>query len=261
MADLIAAIAQECLGQARPVVLTKEVRVSTWWPLGEAAQGIRVRDQARALEVRGLNELSGMLAIGKGTAMHSHDSEFEDGLRPKAFSLEPAVEGVPSARLVRAAATGRPDALDSTAVLGLQRVVGNAGVGAALDQDRRDEPSTVQQVVGSGGGSALPDTVRTDMERRLGHDFSDVRVHTDAAAHHLARSVSAHAYTVGSNVVFQRDMYDPSSNSGKTMLAHELTHVVQQRAGAVDGTPAAGGIKVSDPSDRFEREASGPASG
>ena len=71
--------------------------------------------------------------------------------------------------------------------------------------------------------------------------------------------MSAHAYTVGSNVVFQRDMYDPSSNSGKTMLAHELTHVVQQRAGAVDGTPAAGGIKVSDPSDRFEREASSNA--
>ena len=87
--------------------------------------------------------------------MHTHDSEFEDGLRPKASRLESAVEGIPSARLVRAAATGRPDVLDGTAVLGLQRVVGNAGVGAVLDQDRREEPSMVQQVVGSGGGSRV----------------------------------------------------------------------------------------------------------
>jgi hypothetical protein len=67
--------------------------------------------------------------------------------------------------------------------------------------------------------------------------------------------VNAHAYTVGSNIVFQRDQYDPGSDSGKHMLAHELTHVVQQRSGPVDGTSAGGGIRVSDPSDRFEREA------
>jgi hypothetical protein len=71
--------------------------------------------------------------------------------------------------------------------------------------------------------------------------------------------VNAHAYTVGSNVVFQRDKYDPSSSDGKVMLAHELTHVVQQRSGPVEGSSAPGGIKVSDPSDRFEREASANA--
>ena len=86
-----------------------------------------------------------------------------------------------------------------------------------------------------------------------------MRVHNDSAAHESAKSVSAHAYTVGSNVVFQRDMYDPSSQAGKTMLAHELTHVVQQREGAVDGSAAPGGIKVSDPSDRFERAAAANA--
>jgi len=84
-------------------------------------------------------------------------------------------------------------------------------------------------------------------------------VHTDSAAHDSAKSVNAHAYTVGSNVVFQRDKYDPASHEGKTMLAHELTHVVQQRSGPVDGTESGGGIKVSDPSDRFEREASANA--
>jgi hypothetical protein len=93
------------------------------------------------------------------------------------------------------------------------------------------------------------------MEARLGADFADVRIHTDAAAGASARSVQAHAYTVGTDVVFGAGRYDPSSRGGKTMLAHELTHVTQQRAGAVDGSPAPGGIRLSDPSDRFERAA------
>src|SRR6266511_2708259 len=73
--------------------------------------------------------------------------------------------------------------------------------------------------------------------------------------HGSARSVNAQAFTVGSNVVFQHDMYDPASPAGRHMLAHELTHVVQQRSGPVDGTDAGGGVKVSDPSDRYERAA------
>jgi hypothetical protein len=97
------------------------------------------------------------------------------------------------------------------------------------------------------------------MEARLGHDFSDVRVHDDARAHDSAVAVNAHAYTVGSDVVFQRDRYDPRSDAGRLTLAHELTHVVQQRSGPVDGTPAPGGVRISDPGDRFEREAAANA--
>ena len=59
--------------------------------------------------------------------------------------------------------------------------------------------------------------------------------------------------------MFQRDRYDPSSDAGRVTLAHELTHVVQQRSGPVDGTAAPGGIRLSDPSDRFEREAAANA--
>src|SRR4051794_33282701 len=183
--------------------------------------------------------------------MRTHHSDVENvEVRPKAARLDPD----PSPQHLHAAAVGRTDALDPAAVLGLQRVVGNAGVGAALEEDR----SPVHDVINSGGQPLTPE-VRTDMEARLGHDFGDVRLHTDGAAHDSAKSVNAHAYTVGSNVVFQRDKYDPSSDAGRTMLAHELTHVVQQRSGPVDGTSTAGGIKVSDPSDRFEREASANA--
>ncbi|MBT2449235.1 DUF4157 domain-containing protein [Streptomyces sp. ISL-43] len=175
---------------------------------------------------------------------HEHDAESRTGPRPKA-ELE---AGAPDALLLKAAAGGRADVLGPTGMLRLQRALGNSGVGAALQR------SAVHDVVGS-GGQALDPEVRADMEGRLGHDFGDVRVHTDGAAHESAKGVNAHAYTVGSHVVFQRDAYDPGSHQGRTTLAHELTHVVQQRSGPVDGTETSGGIKVSDPSDRFEREA------
>lgn len=181
---------------------------------------------------------------------HSHDPE-ESALRPRSSRPDPEV----SAPMARAAATGHPEVLDSQAVLGLQRAVGNAGVGAALGEER----SPVHDVLAAGGGSPLAPEVQREMQTRLGHDFSDVRVHTDSRASDSARSVQAHAYTVGSNVVFQRDAWDPTSAAGKTMLAHELTHVVQQRSGPVDGTSTGGGIKVSDPGDRFEREAAATA--
>jgi hypothetical protein len=178
---------------------------------------------------------------------HEHDTDCMQPVRPKGARLDEA----PPSHVLRAAASGRADVLDAPAVLGLQRAVGNQATGALLEGER----SPVHDVVGSGGGSALAPEVRTDMESRLGHDFGDVRVHTDSRAHESATAVGAHAYTVGSDVVFQRGAFDPSSTAGRTTLAHELTHVVQQRQGAVDGTPAPGGIKVSDPSDRFEREA------
>lgn len=149
----------------------------------------------------------------------------------------------------RVTGVSREQVLGGAELLDLQRSAGNGAVTEMLQ-----EQSPVHDVVGSGGRPMEP-TVRADMEARLGHDFGDVRIHDDGAAHQSATAVNAHAYTVGADVVFQRDAYDPSSASGRVMLAHELTHVVQQRSGPVDGTPTAGGISVSDPSDRFEREA------
>jgi uncharacterized protein DUF4157 len=192
--------------------------------------------------------------------MHGHDHDQIDTgtLRPKA--ARPA-DPLPE-RQLRAALSGRIEALTPGGVLGLQRAAGNGGAGSLMAPQTEDEQaaqrSPVHDVVSSGGAPLTPE-VRTDMESRLGQDFGDVRVHTDDAAHESARSVNANAYTVGSHVVFQRDAYDPGSQSGATTLAHELTHVVQQRSGPVDGTPAGGGIRVSDPGDRFEREASATA--
>jgi hypothetical protein len=98
------------------------------------------------------------------------------------------------------------------------------------------------------------------MESAFGTSFEDVRVHTGGQASKSAESVGANAYTVGRDVVFKDGQYNPGSAEGQKTLAHELTHVVQQSRGPVEGTDAPGGIKVSDPSDRFERAADQTAS-
>jgi len=191
--------------------------------------------------------------------MHAHDHESEaESLRPK--SSRP--DQPDRALLGQAAAAGRWGVIGAGGMAELQRAVGNSGVNAGLAEEAspaESERSPVHNVVSGGGGRPLDPEVRTDMESRLGHDFGDVRVHNDSQAHDSAVAVHAHAYTVGSNIVFQRDRYDPSTSDGQVTLAHELTHVVQQRNGPVDGTPSAGGIKVSDPGDRFEREAAANA--
>ncbi len=78
------------------------------------------------------------------------------------------------------------------------------------------------------GGQKLPDEVRQFYEPRMGHSFDNVKVHTDTAAHASAYNINALAYTHGSNIVFGANQFNPESESGKKLLAHELTHVVQQ---------------------------------
>ncbi len=80
------------------------------------------------------------------------------------------------------------------------------------------------------GGQPLPESVRNYFEPRFGYDFSQVRVHTDMRAAESARSVNAQAYTVGQNIVFEKGQYSPSAKAGKKLLAHELTHTIQQEA-------------------------------
>ena len=134
--------------------------------------------------------------------------------------------------------------------------VGSVGKDGA---DRSRSSSPVLEVVGRGGGQPLDPAVRVDMEARLGSDFSDVRVHTGDKAARSAASVSATAYTMGSEVVFSQGSFDPASSAGMRRLAHELVHVQQQRQGPVPGTDSGGGVAISDPADSFEREAEATA--
>lgn len=92
-------------------------------------------------------------------------------------------------------------------------------------------PDVVHEVLGS-SGQAIDPAIRAFIEPRFGHDFSQVRVHTDAKAGESARAVNAVAYTVGQDIVFDAAFYNPSSEQGMFLLAHELAHSVQQKSNA-----------------------------
>lgn len=84
-----------------------------------------------------------------------------------------------------------------------------------------------------GGGQPMADNIRKPMEQAFGADFSGVKVHTDGQSDQLNRSIQARAFTTGQDVFFGQGEYNPGSRGGQELLAHELTHVVQQSGGAV----------------------------
>jgi peptidoglycan/xylan/chitin deacetylase (PgdA/CDA1 family) len=87
--------------------------------------------------------------------------------------------------------------------------------------------SMIKDVLNS-TGQPLSSETKSFFEPRFGHDFSNVRVHTDSSAAQSAKSVNALAYTVGDNIVFNQNQYHPQTETGKTLLAHELAHTIQQ---------------------------------
>jgi hypothetical protein len=128
-----------------------------------------------------------------------------------------------------------------------------------------------------GGGQSLDRGVQAQMGQALNADFSGVRVHTDAGADGLNQSLSARAFTTGRDIYFRQGEYNPGSSSGRSLLAHELTHVVQQNPDKVQTKPdddgvqtscACGGaasglqmkLSVSAPGDQYEQEADRMAS-
>jgi hypothetical protein len=188
--------------------------------------------------------------------MRAHDPPNRDA------QARPARPGTGSAALTGSVA----------AMLALQRRAGNAAVTRAIqrrcdghapdqaqshehgpdqgqsDKHGHEQRSAVHEVLRS-TGRPLDEPVRQDMEARLGADFSDVRLHTGALAQRSAAEVGARAYTSGSHVVIGQGGTD------RHTLAHELTHVIQQRTGPVAGTDNGHGLQISDPADTYERAA------
>ena len=94
-----------------------------------------------------------------------------------------------------------------------------------------DVEQTIQSARGS--GQPLSDTIRTPMESAFGADFSSVSVHTNSQSDALNQSLQARAFTTGQDIFFRQGEYNPSSSSGQELLAHELTHVVQQNGASI----------------------------
>lgn len=114
-------------------------------------------------------------------------------------------------------------------------------------------PPDIHEVLRS-PGTPLDGPTRASMEPHFGQDLSGVRIHTDSQAAHSARSIQALAYTVGKDVVFGSGQFSPQTDAGRGLLAHELTHVVQQ--GATNGSSAPQHrLEIGSPDDVYEQEA------
>jgi hypothetical protein len=143
------------------------------------------------------------------------------------------------------------------ALLQLQRHLGNRHVQRLLAraQDANHDTEVAPDVEEAirhtqGSGQALDSAVRLQMESAFGTDFSGVRVHNDSQADGLNQTLSARAFTTGQDIFFGEGEYNPGSSHGRELLAHELTHVVQQRPGGPRRK-----LTTSQPGDVYEQEA------
>lgn len=147
----------------------------------------------------------------------------------------------------------KPKSVHTIQTSGQRTILQRAAVNTA---PTHSAPPIVHEVLRS-PGQPLDAGAQAFMSSRFGHDFSGVRVHSDERAAASARSVNALAYTVGRDVVFGAGQYTPGTIAGKRLLAHELTHVVQQKY--VTGKAMQGKLKVNEENDVFEREADAAA--
>ena len=153
----------------------------------------------------------------------------EDGCEREADRVSEQVMRMPEPQLQRDGASGESCAKRQTAQPGQEplRVQTNRIGTSELRQIAA--PSVAHAALRSPGQS-LNTTTRAFMASRFGNDFSQVRVHTNGEAADAARAVRARAYTVGHDIVFGAGQYAPATRDGKQLLAHELTHVIQQQA-------------------------------
>ena len=154
-------------------------------------------------------------------------------------------------------ATDRQPSRAGQSLLRLQRQYGNryvqkvlalAGKGTGEAEATPKLEQSIQQA--RGGGQALDSKVRGQMEPSFGADFSGVRIHADTQADTLNRELNARAFTTGQDIFFRQDAYNPGNSSGRELIAHELTHVVQQNGDKVQRK-----LTLGQPGDKYEQEA------
>ena len=141
-------------------------------------------------------------------------------------------------------------------VLSLHHQIGNRAVQRLLNrkplQGDLDEATANAIQHQRGQGLSLDFGVMREMSTAMGHDFSRVQVHTSPQADQLNHELDSAAFTTGNDIFFRQGQYQPGSSSGKELLAHELTHIVQQSGSQVEpGAPLA----LGEPDDVYEKQA------
>lgn len=185
-------------------------------------------------------------------AMHDAGRDPRDHiLNQTGNSISAAAGGAALHRLV----TSSPP-MAHKSILRLQKRHGNRYVQRMLAARQSEDDVTATPAIESainrqrGGGRGLDQGLRSRMESAFGADFSGVRVHTDSQSDTLNQSLQARAFTTGQDIFFRQGEFNPGGSAGQELLAHELTHVVQQNGATVQGK-----LTVSQPGDRLEREA------
>lgn len=174
----------------------------------------------------------------------SSTGECEECKREEGLSAIPTIQRRADAGGVSGISAGGNTGSGVTEPRSGSAVAGSAGANAGSDGDWNFAPPIVHEALRS-SGSPLDTSVRPLMESRFGRDFSDVRVHTDSIAAKSANAVNALAYTSGRDVVFALGQYSPTTGEGQRLLAHELTHTVQQ-SGKAGVTLGVGTPKATD---------------
>jgi hypothetical protein len=140
----------------------------------------------------------------------------------------------------------------------VQRRGGGEGASASLSTGfALDDETTGRINRARGGGRSLDTTLQEQIGAALGHDFANVRVHTSPESDALNRQLSARAFTSGRDIFLRQGDYNPHSSGGRELIAHELSHVVQQATGRVRGS--GGRMTVRPAGDAFEQEADAQA--
>ncbi len=173
-------------------------------------------------------------------------------------------------------ASATPATAGRQRLLQLQQVAGNQavrqmmapeGIATAVapqlasDDTPQPGPATQSALRNRGEGQPLPAATQASMEQSLGSDLSDVRLHSNGTAARAADELGAAAFTSGQDIYFGANRYQPGSTPGQALLAHELTHTIQQGAGAADvaESPASSQLRVSQSDEPLEREATAVA--
>lgn len=130
----------------------------------------------------------------------------------------------------------------------VQRALAQAKSAGSIKEVNHDIERSIQRA--RGGGRKLDSGIRAQMEPSFGADFSSVRVHTDSQSDSISRSLNARAFTSGKDIFFRQSTYNQGSSSGRELIAHELTHVVQQSGPKIQPK-----LTVGKPGDIYEQEA------
>lgn len=105
------------------------------------------------------------------------------------------------------------------------------GNGNKANVNKQIPPAQAQKA--KTGGSPIPQPLKHSLETQFGADFSDVRIHTGPNAAQVTKMIGAEAFTIGNHIFLEPGKFQPNTNSGKNLLAHELNHVVQQSKGKI----------------------------